>query len=186
MKIINIRGSHGSGKSWVVRQVMSQRSTSPVTEMRPDGKKIEGYLWPDLFVVGKYIDGISTGGADTFKDIEDIEELVLRRAASAVNVLFEGIRVTNGHDRWIQAAWKNKQHDWHFLILNTTVEQSMINIQARLDAAGKTPRPNVLATVQDTWSRCQRQRDHFCRAGLKMDYLSSVAAVERCLELLSQ
>ncbi len=188
MKIINIRGSHGSGKSWVVRQIMTALP-APEIELRADGKKIEGYLWREptpLFVVGKYIDGISTGGCDTFKDINDIEEIVLRRAAGGLNVLFEGIRVNNHqHSR---VAWfrHNKQHDWYFLILNTTVEQSLVNIARRREAAGLAPAgPSVAESVLDHWKRCQRQREHFRRAGLNMEYLSAEAAVGRTRELLA-
>ncbi len=135
---------------------------------------------------GKYIDGVSTGGCDTFKDIEDIEEIVLRQAASGRNVLFEGIRVNGGHERWKEAAWKNKQHDWCFLILDTSIEQSMTNIRARREAAGVTrPMDKVFDSVTDHWRRCQRQREHFRRAGLKVEYLSSPAAVARVQELLA-
>ncbi len=54
MKIINIRGSHGSGKSWVVRQVMASLAEREVV-MRSDNKKVEGYAFaePPLFCVGK-------------------------------------------------------------------------------------------------------------------------------------
>ena len=133
-------------------------------------------------MVGKYINGISTGGADTIKDINDVERIVLEKADSGFNVLFEGIRVHAGHARWLEAARKYTQHSWHFLILNTTIDQSMTNIRARLAAAGKgEPGPLVRNSVEDHWSRGQRQRRHF---GLRCEYLSSDAAVERTMELL--
>lgn len=163
--IVNIRGSHGSGKSWLVRQVMAALPAPERTQTFPDGKHIEGYAWaaPPLFVVGKYVSGVSTGGCDTIKDMDDIQRIVITEANLAQNVLFEGIRVNGGHDRWITAAWKNKQHDWHFIILSTTIEQSLANINARMTAAGKTPGAKVVESVTDHYRRCQRQREHFKR-----------------------
>ena len=186
MNIINIRGSHGSGKSWVVRQVMATLP-EPDTALFPDGKHIEGYRWsaPPLFVVGKYVPGVSTGGCDTIKEMDDIERIVITEANVEQHVLFEGIRVNGGHDRWIQAAWKNKQHDWQFFILNTSVETSIENINRRMEEAGKKPGAKARESVEDHWRRCQRQREHFRRAGLKVEYLSPEAAVARTLELIN-
>jgi hypothetical protein len=186
--IINIRGGNASSKSWVVRQIMAAYPPREIIIWR-DGKKIEGYYLntaQPTFVVGRY-DGPGTGGCDTFKDMEDIEEIVLRYGAVA-SVIFEGIRVHGGHNRWIEFAKTHfSKEDYHFLILNTTFEQCKINMLARRKAVGNE-KPLTLTNIegiQDYYNRGRRQLKHFRQAGLPVTDVSSVEAVEKILEWLA-
>lgn len=187
MKIINIRGTHGAGKSWVVREVMSRLQGPREIVLRPEGKKVEGTLIDGrVFVIGGYKEGVSTGGCDTIKSEDEIQEIVLRHAEAGENVLFEGIRVNGGHSRWIAQARDNRQHEFCVLILNTKVEQCMENIRRRRIAAGLDPmnEDKVGIAVRDHWRRNQRQVTHFRQAGVKVEVLSSNEAVGRVLDLL--
>ena len=72
--------------------------------------KIEGYKITTprpCFVLGKY-DEANTGGADTFKDMADVEEIIYRRYGEGQDIIFEGIRVHGAHTRWIEFAQRNR------------------------------------------------------------------------------
>lgn len=192
MKIISIRGTHGSGKSWVAREVMKRHGDPVETIYQSGSKKVAGYLFgsqkPHLFVAGGYKEGVSTGGCDTMKDIRYVEQLVLDQANAGHNVLYEGIRVGGGHSKWIDLAWANKQHKFLYVMLNTSLTQCWENIRNRRALAGLPPadEKKVGVGVEDMYRRSRRQVDHFRHAGFQVDLLSSEEAVIRIINLLEQ
>lgn len=185
-RIINIRGTNGAGKSWTVRQVMAACGWvhAPVTWRNT--VKVEGYLCenPAVFVLGAY-GARDTAGADTFKDLDDIEEIVHRCADAGHAVLFEGVRVSGGYARWVEAA-RSWGHEWHFIILDTPLEQAYAQVLARRAAAGNTrPADKLRETVADNYRRSRRQRYVFHEAGLNFYTLPAADAVAKTLELLA-
>jgi hypothetical protein len=190
MKIISIRGTHGSGKSWVARQVMARLGEPVDIRYQDGGKKVSGTLRgtasPLLFVVGGYREGVSTGGCDTIKDIRVTEQIVLGAANEGHHVLYEGARAGAGHSKWIKIGWDNKQHEWHFIVLDTPVDRCFENIRARRVLAGLPPadEEKIGVGVNDLWRRSRRQIYHFREAHFPVDLLSTEAAVERVLEII--
>lgn len=188
--IINVRGGNASGKSWVMRQALARFPAGPPV-MWTDGKKIEGY---DLaapaptFLIGKY-DEANTGGCDTFKDMDQVIEIVKRQHSAGKHVLFEGIRVHGAHQRWVDLGCSNfaPRTVYRFVILNTSIEQSQTNMLARR-AAVNDPRPLSPATldsIQDHYGRGLRQVRHFGDRGLWVKRMSAEDAVARIVEWVS-
>jgi hypothetical protein len=184
--LINVRGAHGAGKSWVVRQIM-QRFPVQSTELAGENSRLAsikvgkpvGY-WlgtpkPTL-VVGRY-ETAGTGGCDTIKDYTDID-IILEEHRRHGHVLFEGIRVNATYGRWIELS-KKLGEPIVAVILNTSVEECMKNIIARREVAGTTrPIDKVRASVEDQHHRTLRAAVLWGDARLPFHKVSSVEAVE--------
>jgi hypothetical protein len=93
--IVNVRGTHGSGKSTIAKAVMSHYpSREPI--FYPGRKQPWGYVCrsetvgvPDLWVPGHY--EIPCGGCDTIGSVEDAYDSIRKHAIKGQNVFFEGI-----------------------------------------------------------------------------------------------
>lgn len=103
MTIINIRGTSGSGKSTVARQLMALYEPNPLRYREAGRKQPLGYrykrrvseefrscnhVW-DLAVVGHY--ETDCGGADTIPDYDKLMKLVMAGMDAGMDVLFEGL-----------------------------------------------------------------------------------------------
>lgn len=94
--IINIRGTHGSGKSTVLRQFLDNYKSQVI---QPEGvHKPEGYLcltpFGDVYIVGSY--KTACGGCDGIQPYALIWPRVLDYATRG-HVLFEGALVSNSY-----------------------------------------------------------------------------------------
>lgn len=105
MTIINIRGTSGSGKSTVARQLMALYEPNPLRYREPGRKQPLGYRYKhpgpvlcwaedparyrDLAVVGHY--ETDCGGADTIPDYDKLMKLVMAGMDAGMDVLFEGL-----------------------------------------------------------------------------------------------
>lgn len=96
--LINIRGTSGSGKSTIVRSIMSEYTW--VESIRIEGRKQPiSYLCSssleedqDLMVVGHY--ETDCGGCDTISKMDDIFDLIRRGHHQGNHVLFEGLLIS--------------------------------------------------------------------------------------------
>ena len=109
--IIQLRGTSGSGKSTVVREVM--KHYGPATRVKVAGRKQPlGYLLPhphaktkgasarSLFVVGHY--ETACGGCDTLPSYDRSIEVVRHAHAAGHDVLFEGLLISGEVQRCAQ------------------------------------------------------------------------------------
>jgi len=106
-RVIALRGVNGSGKSWIVRNVMSRYPKK--TEERGVGvRRPLGYWLEDssellpCFVVGYYdpIDG-RLGGTSTLSDVNREYELIWQAYDNGYSVLFEGQDRQAGYSRLV-------------------------------------------------------------------------------------
>lgn len=92
--IVNIRGTHGSGKTSLVRAFMERHDTTPIQgKKKPDGYVCQTH-WGEVRVVGSY--ETSCGGCDGIQPYALIWPRVLEYAALG-HVLFEGALVSNSY-----------------------------------------------------------------------------------------
>ena len=167
--IINIRGTHGSGKSTLVRRVRDlydgQRPMMIPKRQRPLGYACTSSMvgpnprLPPLFVVGSY--ETPTGGCDTIGSIEQIFELVTTMAEHS-HVLFEGIVAQHSAGRLLDVALA-RPGEVTVIALSTPSEICVSSVEhRRLERGELTPLDpkNVLKEYKSVLSSSLRlQRD---------------------------
>lgn len=99
--IINIRGTNGSGKSTVVRQIMDRADRClPIHGVlglrRPEAYKLEFKDRTPVYVLGPY--DVPTGGCDAVHPFSLILDLVHKYAPQG-HVLFEGSLVSDHYGK---------------------------------------------------------------------------------------
>ena len=136
--IINIRGTHGSGKSTVIRQMIQRYGSDPTKCQIGDGRKVCGYSVPSPFgtirVVGSYRN--ECGGCDGIQPYANIWPRVVDYANGA-HVLFEGALVSNSYGN-IGRDSEVYGDDFVFAFLDTPLEVCIERIMQRRAAKGNT------------------------------------------------
>lgn len=130
--IINIRGTSGSGKSTIVRSVMSHFETKRAYKMegrkQPIGYVLESPEKTKLAVIGHY--ETACGGCDTISGMDKIFDLVRASAAQGYNVLFEGLLISSDTKRTI--ALRDEGNDLIvFSLGNVPIDECVAGINAR-------------------------------------------------------
>jgi predicted kinase len=145
--IINLRGTGGSGKSTLVRTVMSKYPGR--TPHFIDGRKQPlAYLCtrefkPPLYVPGHY--ETPTGGCDTIQKPDMVYELVTAAAQNGCDVLYEGIMIGDDVRRCVELS---KAHPpLKVIALSTPIEECLKGIQSRRDTRGDDRELNPKNTI---------------------------------------
>ncbi len=133
--IINIRGTSGSGKTHLVRQLMEQyphrRVYNEAGRRQPIGYVFSHPEGRKLAVVGHY--ETACGGCDTIPKMEHIFELVRESAMAGYDVIFEGLLISadvNRHvelHKWAQAAGMPME----VVALTTPLQECLDSVNAR-------------------------------------------------------
>src|SRR5882724_1628876 len=94
MTILNLRGTHGSGKTTIVRQLMGRYKAEPL--QGPEDRKPQGYhmktTFGDIRVVGSY--ETACGGCDAIQPYDLIWPRVVNYAEVG-HVVFEGALISS-------------------------------------------------------------------------------------------
>ena len=178
--IINIRGTSGSGKSTIVRQIMELYDTKD--SLRVSGRKRpiayrltkEGHR--PLVVLGHY--ETACGGCDTISQQPTIFQLV-RTWAGVADVLFEGLLISAEVNN--TAALYQDGLELRVYALTTDVEQCLdsVNMRRRARMGDKfTPvkEKATRAKFKGVQSSLKRLRDHrvTVREGTRTEVLTGV------------
>jgi len=134
--IIQVRGTSGSGKSTIVRNILElfpQENVKPI--MKPGRKRPIAYRCkhpnasPDVAIIGHY--ETKCGGCDTIstpgQSYPIIFELIKRNAKEGRNVLFEGLLIS-GDVKWGSTL---RDLDFRIIELNTSLEECLESINGR-------------------------------------------------------
>jgi len=127
--IIQIRGTSGSGKSWVMKKFMEGFSWK--AEYIDGRRKPVGYWSDNLIVLGHY--ETPCGGCDTLGSARQIFEYIGGHIISSVNqiVICEGLLLSED-TKWALQA----EEELKILYLNTPVEKCIEQIKHRREEAG--------------------------------------------------
>lgn len=95
MKVVNIKGTNGSGKTTIARQLLSL-SKNPRRILRSDGKV--GHIVMDdigILLIGDYVDGRATGGCDSLSSEDGASkgyQYVLDYVHTLVSEMYDDVR----------------------------------------------------------------------------------------------
>lgn len=169
--IINIRGTHGSGKSTLVRRVKEMYGDGAVPQMLQGRKQPFGYMCrapglEQLYIPGHYVG--PCGGCDSISSIESIFGSVITAAESGVAVLFEGIVAQHSATRLLDL---HMVHPVKVIALSTTLEECIESVVARRVARGQTDEfdpKNVAKEFRSVLSSSRRLTND----GLPVEFMS--------------
>lgn len=209
--IINIRGTSGSGKTTVVREIMSLCSQDrggrdvqwPWSQALADSKVI-GYTHQDwkIFVTGKYT--TACGGCDTIKTQKEVKDLILEWAGKGYHVIYEGLLISTIYEPWLEFARLRETHNYlnilpehhdvlgkctcgailhRFVFLNTSLKECMARVTQRRAASGNV-RPINWKLTEDKFKTIYRIEGKLKQAGADVVSLASTDAAKEILTWL--
>lgn len=168
--VINVRGTSGSGKTTVMREIMSQ-STSTQPIILDGQKKPDAYLLniPSVqhavFLVGSYEN--VCGGCDAIATQDEICARV-RNYSKDGHVLFEGLLMSHVFSRYAaldrELAARGVPSIWAFL--DTPLELCLARVNDRRVARGQLEPVNPVNT-SDKWAANRSTFDKFVKPASK-------------------
>jgi ABC-type cobalamin/Fe3+-siderophores transport system ATPase subunit len=171
--IINLRGTNGSGKSALVRTIMSLYPT--VTQIAyPEAehkRRPMGYICRKgvnrLFIPGHY--EIANGGIDTLPSLNYAYDLILKHHEFAADVLFEGKNLTDNIERLL--IMHQAKLDISVIFINLSVADCIKAVRARGHAIQEK-------TIEAIDKKCKKEFATLSKAGVKCLQLGRAEALK--------
>lgn len=183
-KVLDIRGTHGSGKSYIPLQLLKMYPQEewigqPLTY---EGKaQILGYYIRalNLTIIGRYES--ACGGCDGIHTQAEIKERVAVASLTG-HVLLEGILVAHTFGPWEEYS-RPWAENWKFLFLDTPLLRCIDNVNARRAEAGKDVLADPKNIVRDH-ARIWALKPKFEAAGRDARWVHHETSVADVLEAL--
>src|SRR3972149_669181 len=156
--ILDIRGTSGSGKSYVAHQLLSQAFRVGLllldggTREHAYALRLIGVPRP-VILLGRYQS--PCGGVDALRVSQDDICNLVRRYATQGHVLFEGLLVSHLYSRYRDLARELSWASYRFAFLDTPLEVCLERVQARRIARGTATELNPKNTI-DKWYDIQK------------------------------
>lgn len=140
--VVNLRGTSGSGKTTIVRTILSYGRWEKWCKQG----KVWGYINNDLHwaVVGSYEN--TCGGCDGIKTQDEAQERIEFLLNKGYSVIFEGLLISTITSRWEKFA-KSANANVLFYYIDTPIEECIERVKHRRLAAGNTKPFNTDNTV---------------------------------------
>ena len=161
--LINLRGTHGSGKSTAIRALMEKSNVRPIFGKTFGFRCPEGYkarlpeIEADLFVLGPYT--AQCGGCDRIQPYSLISALI-EKYAERGHVVFEGSLISTcwGVIGGLLERWKR---DAIIVFLDTQVEECVRRVRTRRLERGDERKfdPSLLMQKHATIARLKQKID---------------------------
>jgi len=131
--LLNIRGTNGSGKSTVVRDLMLRQGI--VSSIKNEKGKTWAYeLGEKIFVLGRY--ETACGGLDTYKDFAQTRTAI-RSLLPLGHIVMEGVLWSTVFKQSDEVAREFPQHHCIWAMLDTPAEICLRRVKARQEEKGK-------------------------------------------------
>ena len=174
--IISLRGTNGSGKSYLVKRLLRHFDAKGIGEGKKGrcaNYKMTLETGDTLCVVGNY--DIACGGCDSIQPYDNIWPRVVEMIEEGDHALFEGALVSSGYGR-IGIATEDYGDDVVFVFLDTPLEICVENIYQRRMSRGKDE-PLTDKTIDNVRKKKKavdnsivRIRDHHERRVVVLDH----------------
>lgn len=177
--LINIRGTNGSGKTTVARELLRRAPARPIYNIL-GSRMAEAYELSVIksapcFLIGPYLTG--TGGCDSIHPYDTVIQLIDKYQRQG-HVIFEGVLVASCYGR-IGAMLEQWGKQGVIVALDTTLEECISRVNAR-----RGDRPNLNPKqLTAKFHTVQRIVDKCRTAGI---IRVEVTSVERCPDLIIQ
>ena len=181
--LINIRGTHGSGKSTIVKTILDKYPNEVVSyeegrkTPKPHGYRVKvPFLKQPIMVVGSYV--TSCGGCDGIQPYTLIWPRVVEYQKQG-HVLFEGALVSSSYGK-IGEASEIYGDSFVFAFMDTPVEKCIQWVTERRKKKGNDkpldPR-NVIEKMKNVQRSITKIRDHYKRTVVMVDHRRGVSQV---------
>lgn len=188
--IINVRGTSGSGKSWVIRQVMQSLSSSGAAgwvkcfqEERKQPLYYYRYLtslWKQITVLGHYES--PCGGCDTIGSARQVYDLIKLLGAPISDIMLcEGLLLSED-TKWTLQLPKEQLR---VIFLETPLETCLEQIKSRREAVGNS-KPLNEKNTSNRVVVISRARVKLLDAGVWCRRASAKQAVNLVLDLIRE
>lgn len=185
--IIILRGTSGSGKTYIVQQVIKALGPHDETVTLGPKAKLGGYKWnaQRVAVVGRY--ETACGGCDAFSwpgAADEVAELAQQLETQGYAVILEGLIVS----AWATARLTSLGPDLHTIHLTTSLEDCLRAVNTRrAERFAAKGQPATPVNPENTTRKhaglfgCTRRQREF---GMAVEELDRDAARSRVFELL--
>ena len=180
--VINIRGTSGSGKSWVMRRLLEEFPN------RYEPGLQSTILDDRILLIGPYYTSSGAVGVDYmlhFMTLDHIHAMAVQKmmpspgvfegkAEQFDHVMFEGLIVSNVYERYRKMA---AEVDLRWVFLNTPLDVCLRQVEKRRQERGER-RPFKPENTITKWNSAQRQVDKARSDGMQVWSVSSNEAVD--------
>jgi ABC-type dipeptide/oligopeptide/nickel transport system ATPase component len=181
--IINLRGTNGSGKSTIVRQVMSHFDMNPsraIGRRQPIGYFSSNTDKPKLWVVGHY--ETDCGGCDTITSLDDVYSEIVKAKQEGYNVLYEGIMASGEFRRCVQLH--KQTHDVVVIALDIPISTCISAILERREQSGRLYKPFNAERTTRRMREVRSMMEHLKINNVPASWMKREEALELCLKEL--
>lgn len=182
--IISVRGTHGSGKSTIVKQIISKFPQSEelkrMARRRPIGYKLfHPARERPLVVPGHY--ETPSGGCDNISSVEEAYGVVRKAAHEESDVLLEGILAQHyAVDKFV----KLRQFGVVVIVLTTPLEQCITDVLSRRGETTPERAEKITQTIIREFRNVRLGAIRLRDRGIKVHYLTREETLTLCLQLL--
>ena len=183
-KIVQIRGTSGSGKTYTARQIMTRLGVE-----REERNRENQIVWYDLnqgvTLIGKY--ETACGGCDTIKTQDEIVDRVLTNYSRGRHVVFEGLLISQIYDRYAALAKNMGPQTYAFAYLDTPLDKCIEQVNARRQESheerlAKAKRRNMpvekLPTLKDFNEANTRSKHRDCIRNRSKDLAGGITVID--------
>jgi thymidylate kinase len=188
--IVNLRGTHGSGKSTAVTKLMKAHHTELVVEVttgkeRPlvyklVGTKLDGAPLGPTYIIGPY--ETACGGCDAIQPYANIWPLVEKYAKKG-HVVFEGALVSSCVGSLGEAMAARRKKDCVVAYLDTPLQTCLDRIVKRRAKKGNT-KPLNPKNTESKFKSVAATRTRFEELGVRTITINHKKAVAQLFEAL--
>ena len=188
--ILDIRGTHGSGKSTVVHNLLKQYEHTPIEGFCEYKQKemVLGYHLHDPYgaVLGRYNN--VCGGCDGIGSADETCRRVRLFSQEHSLVILEGILVAHTFQRYSDLAKELEAagHSYFFLFLNTPLQVCVSRVRQRRIKQGNIKPFNPKNCIHDYHQIWHRTREKMVRAKHKVIELDWSEPMVQVLELVEE